>query len=110
MKTYTMRPFDYKKAYENRFLLDVKEGDKVICRDNNNNKYQVVKVIMPDDKNDLPHYILTPIEETLKEEKKSYDNAAKKNRYTMTVGKYPDFSFEIGSTWFFSRDVIIEEE
>lgn len=109
METYTMRPFDYKKAYEDRFSLDIKEGDRVICRDNNNNKYQVVKVIIPDDKNNLPHYILMPIEETLKEEKKSYDNVAKKNRYTMAVGKYPDFSFEIESTWFFSRDVIIEE-
>ena len=43
-------------------------------------------------------------------EKKKYDNTARKNQHIMTVGKYPDSSFEIESTWFFSRDVIIEEE
>lgn len=109
MKTYTIRPFNEKKAYKSRFCLNIKEGDKIICKDNNNNQYQVIKVITPNDKESLPHYVLIPIGETLKKEKKDYDIIAKKNSHIMTVGEYPDFSFEVESTWFFSRDVVIEE-
>jgi hypothetical protein len=102
-----MNPFDYKKAWEKRFDVDIAEGVEIIV--DNKREYKVVKVIMPKNREEnSPHYILTPIGENLKEHQRSHDTSAKKNPWTMTVGKYPDFSFEIESMWFFSRDVKIK--
>lgn len=107
MRSYTMNPFDYKKAWEKRFDIDIAEGTEIIV--DNEREYKVIKVIMPENREEnSPHYILTPIGENLKEHQKCHDTAAKKNSTTMTVGKYPDFSFKIESMWFFSRDVKIK--
>ena len=107
MRSYTMNPFDYKKAWEKRFDVDIAEGVEIIV--DNKREYKVVKVIMPKNREEnSPHYILTPIGENLKEHQRSHDTSAKKNPWTMTAGKYPDFSFEIESMWFFSRDVKIK--
>lgn len=107
MRSYTMRPYDDKKAWEQRFSLDVTEGAEIIV--DNEREYKVLKVITPKNREEnSPHYILTPIGDNLKEHQRSYDATAKKNPATMTVGKYPDFSFEIEAMWFFSRDVKIK--
>ena len=109
MRSYTMRPFDYYKAWERRFDIDITEGTEVIVDEKR--EYKVSKVILPKNKEECsPHYILTPIGENLKEHQKCYDITAKKNPTLMTIGEYPDFSFEIESMWFFSRDVKIKEE
>lgn len=107
MKSYTMKPFDYEKAWEKRFDVDITEGAEIIV--DNEREYKVLKVIMPESREEYsPHYILTPIGENLKEHQRCHDATAKKNPTIMTVGKYPDFSFEIESRWFFSRDVKIK--
>lgn len=106
MKSYTMKPFDYYKAWEKRFDLDITEGSEVVLDEER--EYKVLKVIEPDDKENYSfHYVLTPINDTLKDEKQSYDVLAKKNKYLMKAGEYPDFSFEVDSIWFFSRNVVI---
>lgn len=107
MRSYTMNPFDYKKAWEQRFNLDVTEGMEVIV--DNNKEYKIIKVIMPENREEnSPHYVLTPIGENLKEHKREHDNCAKKNPHLIKVGEYPDFSFEIETMWFFSRNVKIK--
>lgn len=107
MRSYTMKPYDYKKAWEKRFDVNIAEGAEIIV--DNEREYKVLKVIMPKNREEnSPHYILTPIGNNLKEHQKDWDATVKKNPTTMTVGKYPDFSFEIEAMWFFSRDVKIK--
>lgn len=108
MRSYTMDRYDDKKAWEQRFNLDITEGDEVVV--DNEREYKVTRVIIPENRDDYsPHYILTPIGENLKEYQRDYDITAKKNPTLMTVGEYPDFSFEIEAMWFFSRNVKIKE-
>ena len=109
MRSYTMRPYDDKRAWEQRFNLDIAEGTKIIV--DGEREYKITKVIIPRNREEnSPHYILTPIGENLKEHQRWHDETAKKYPKTMTVGKYPEFSFEIEAMWFFSRDVKIESE
>ena len=108
MRSYTMNPYDDKKAWEKRFDLDITEGTELIV--DNQREYKVIKVIMPENREkSSPHYVLTPIGENLNEHKREHDTWAKKNPHLMKVGEYPDFSFEIEAMWFFSRDVKIKE-
>ena len=109
MRTYTMKPFDYEKAWEQRFDVNIAEGTEIVV--DNEREYIVTKVIMPKNREEnSPHYVLAPIGKNLKEHQRCHDVTAKKNSITMTVGKYPDFSFEIEAMWFFSRDVKIKED
>lgn len=108
MRSYTMNPYYDKKAWEQRFDLDITEGTELIV--DNQREYKVIKVITPENREEnSPHYILTPIGENLSEHKREHDTWAKKNPHLMKVDEYPDFSFEIEAMWFFSRNVKIKE-
>lgn len=99
MRSYTMKPYNDKEAWKRRFELDITVGDKILV--DNEREYEVLKVIMPENKEGhSPHYVLMPIRDTLKEHQRDYDTTAKKNPTLMTIGIYPDFSFEVEAMWF----------
>lgn len=103
--TVTMKSFDYGYAWENRFNIPVNSGDLLLV--DGKRKFQIVDIIMPPEFQRVdrcPWYKLKPVEDTLEDMKREYDEVARKN-YGMIVGKYPDFGFDVESNWFFARDV-----
>lgn len=103
--TVTMEKFDYGYAWENRFNIPVNSGDLLLV--DGKRKFQIYDIIMPPEFQRVdrcPWYKLKPVEDTLENMKREYDEIAGKN-YGMTVGKYPDFTIDVESNWFFARDV-----
>lgn len=103
--TVTMEKFDYGYAWENRFNIPVNSGDLLLV--DGKRKFQIVDSVMPVEclrNSRCPWYKLKPVEDTLEDMKREYDKVARKN-YGMTVGKYPDFTIDVESNWFFARDV-----
>lgn len=103
--TVTMKSFDYGYAWENRYNIPVNSGDLLLV--DRRRKFQIVDIVMPieyERNNRCPWYKLKPVEDTLEDMRREHDEVARKN-YGMTVGKYPDFTIDVESNWFFARDV-----
>lgn len=103
--TVTMKNFDYGYAWENRYNIPVEVGTLLLldgCK-----KFQIVAITMPAEHmraDRCPWYTLKPVEDTLEEMMREYDEFQRKN-CGMATKKYPDFQFDVESNWFFSRDV-----
>lgn len=103
--TVTMNNFDYGYAWENRFNIPVHVGDLLLV--DGKRKYQIINIVMPfeyERVNRCPWYKLKPVEDTLEDMMREYDELQRKN-YGIATKVYPDFQFDVESNWFFSRDV-----
>lgn len=105
MTSYTMRPFDYNKAQKaaETTVLPLKVGTVVTVDDKQT--YRITEIKPKKDEGCYNYYVLCAVGDTLKEEQRQHNMMAKKNPSLMTVGKHPDFSFEVDALWFFSRNV-----
>lgn len=109
LHTVTMNPFDYDKAWEQRFDIPVKVGTIVTL--DAKHTYRITHIKTPEPAYALYRenwYTMMPVGETLEAYKRQWDDMAKHNS-RMTAGGYPDFSICVESLWFFSRNVTWEE-
>lgn len=105
MTSYTMKPFDYNKAQKvaETTVLPLKVGTVVTVDDKQT--YRITEIKLKKNEGCYDRYVLCAIGDTLKEEQREHNRMAKKNPTLLTVGEYPDFSFEVCALWFFRRNV-----